>query len=93
MAKTISQLWNGDLAPIQDLSTHNPELKALEPLIEHNLTTLTDHLSAPLRSLFQNYSDCIDEYFLLAREQAFCDGFSLGMKLLSEAFSVQNTPA
>lgn len=38
-----------------------------------------------LKQVVDAYNDCISEYIAEVSEQAFCDGFSLGMKLLSEA--------
>lgn len=93
MTKTISQLWNGDLAPIQDLESHNPELKALDQAIQHTFEELEETLQDPHLSRFRTYNDSVGEYIAATCEQAFCEGFSLGLKLLSEAFFDQNTPA
>ena len=93
MTKTISQLWNGDLAPIQYFREHNPEIKHLEQLSQRNLDKLVSALDEPLQKLLDPYNNCISKYMVVVSEQAFCDGFSLGLKLLSEALFDQAAPA
>ena len=38
-------------------------------------------------SLFEKYVDCSDEYTDRIAAQAFCDGFSLACKLMTEALT------
>ena len=35
--------------------------------------------------ILEKYSGLIDEYVFLMSEQAFCDGFSLGLRISAEA--------
>ena len=93
MKKTISELWNGNLAPIQTFREHNPELQALEQQTQHKLDAFAEELTEPLQKRLESYNNSLTEYIVLLTERAFCDGFSLGLKLLSEAFFDQNTPA
>ena len=82
---TITQLWNGELSPVQTFRKHNPEIQELEQLSQRNLDKLAERLDEPLQRLLERYNKRLTEYIVLLTEQAFCDGFSLGMKLLSEA--------
>ena len=93
MKSTISQLWNGNLAPIQTFREHNPELQALEQHAQHKLDAFAEELTEPLQKRLESYNNSLTEYIVLLTERAFCDGFSLGLKLLSEAFFDQDPPA
>ena len=93
MKKTISELWNGNLSPIQTFREHNPEIQVLEQHTQRKLDAFAEELTEPLQKRLASYNNSLTEYIVLLTEQAFCDGFSLGMKLLSEAFFDQDTPA
>lgn len=93
MKPTIDQLWNGELAPVQTFREHNPKLKELEALAQSSLKHFSGKLEEPLQQIFSVYNDCISEYIVEVSRQAFCDGFSLGMKLLSEALWENETEA
>lgn len=87
MTETIAQLWNGTLDPIRYLGKNNPEIKNLEDLMHRNIEKLEEVLTEQQAKIFEAYSECINEYVILIGEQAFCDGFSLGTKILTEALS------
>ena len=92
MKSTISDLWNGNLAPSQHSRNHNPELQHLEQLLIRHRSELNATLPAPAQATLSCYYKCVTEYTALLTERAFCDGFSLGLKLLSEAFFDRDTP-
>jgi len=85
MTKTIAELYNGNLQPIRYLGLGNNEIKQLENLMEQILEEFQKGLSEKQEVLFKKYDDCINEYLLALSEQAFCDGFSVGAKILAEA--------
>lgn len=85
MAKTISQLWYGNLAPTDQFCVRNPQIKQLEILIQRNLDKFEKTLSGHQQELFSRYSGNMTEHELLSNEQAFCDGFCLGAKIVAEA--------
>lgn len=87
MTKTIAQLWNGDLEPVRYSGRKNDEITELEDLIHNNLNKLKEKLSRKTNETFEAYTDCIDEYITLVREQAFCDGYCLATKLTTEALN------
>lgn len=87
MTETIAQLWNGTLEPIRYLGKNNKEIKQLEDIIELDIEKLKNILTEQQLKIFEAYSECANEYTVLIAEQAFCDGFSLGAKILTEALS------
>ena len=54
-------------------------------LINQNLDKLEKVLDKKSKEVFTSYRDCMEEYAYLYGEQAFCDGFCLGVKLAAEA--------
>ena len=85
MTKTIAELWSGNLDPIRYLGKNNPEVKHLEDLMQRNLDRLEENMNEKAKDIMERYNDCLSEYLTLNTEQAFCDGFCLGMKIAVEA--------
>ena len=87
MLQTITDLWNGNIAPYEHCGAHDPEVRELISLIERNREKLSRGLTAAQSEVFQNYIDCSEEYLLRLMELAFCDGFRLSARLLTESLS------
>lgn len=87
MTKTIERLWSGELEPVKYLGTDNSDLRRLEHLAERNFRKLNNSLNENQREDFKKFNDCIEEYIFLMNELAFCDGFSFGAKIVSEALN------
>ena len=85
MSNTISQLYRGELEPKNILGNGNIELRRMEILIENNFNRLKETLNENETEILEKYSSLIDEYIFLLSEQAFCDGFCLGMRISAEA--------
>lgn len=85
MNTTITDLWNGNIAPCEHCGSHDPAINNLMELIERNQEKLSAGLTEAQMETFQKYMDCLDEYLLRMLELAFCDGFCLGSKLVMEA--------
>ncbi len=85
MTETIRQLWNGNLDPIRYLGLNNKEIKQLETLMQCNEEKLDKQLNEDEKETLEKYHDCMNEYATLIAEQAFCDGFCLGTKMIVEA--------
>lgn len=81
---TITDLWNGNIAPCERCGAHDSEVNHLIGLMERNRETLREGLTAAQIEIFQKYIDCSEEYLLRMLELAFCDGFCLGGKLAIE---------
>ena len=84
MSGMTSKLWNGSLAPVRQLGEGSGECKELERLMERNLETLERELSGSAKETFRKYNLCVEEYLLACCEQSFCDGFSLGARIIAE---------
>lgn len=87
MRRTIEDLWSGNLAPCEHCGTHDPEINALFVLLQRNKDALSKDLSVPQQEILSKYIDCWDEYLSLMSEHAFCEGFSLASRLLTESLS------
>ena len=86
---TLEKLWMGDVTPALICGKDNGDIKHLMRLIENNRTKLKNGLNEKQIELLDIYDGCIDEYGFLKAEEAFSDGFSLGCKLMAEAFLTQ----
>ena len=76
MTHTIEDLWNGELAFCEHCGAYDPEANRLV----RELARFRDGLLAQL----QGYIDQTERYTLRMMELAFRDGFSAGVKLLTE---------
>lgn len=85
MKNAIIDLWNGNIAPYEHCGSHDPELNHLICLMERHHDALCEYLPASQKDIFQKYIDCSEEYQLRVLELAFCEGFCLGGKLITEA--------
>lgn len=85
MSNIISQLYKGELDPESLLGNSNVELRKTEVLIEKNFNKIKENLDEDTVEILNKYRDCINEYIVLSNEQAFCDGFCLGTRMVSEA--------
>ncbi len=85
MRKTIEEIWNGNIDPSGEVGVNNDEIKKVLGLIESNNKRLEAVLSENYKPLLEKFRDCYEEYSVLLTEQAFCDGFCLAVKIMSEA--------
>lgn len=87
MKPTIEALWDGNVASAENCGVGDPEIEKLVTLIERHKDRLSEELWNPQKEIFEKYADCTDEFTTLLCRRAFCDGFSLACKLLSESLS------
>lgn len=87
MKPTIEDLWNGNIAAVRNCGVGDPEIENLVMLIERHREQLNKELGLRQKGIFEKYVDRIDEYVCLISKCAFCDGFSLAGKLITEALS------
>ncbi len=85
MSNTISQLYRGQLEPESVLGNGNIELRKTEIMLENNFKKIKENLDEATIQLLDKYRECMNEYIILISEQAFCDGFCLGTRIVSEA--------
>lgn len=86
MKTTISDLWNGRIAPFEHCGAHNHEINCLHLLIEESREKLWDELTQEQKVQFQKYIDLSNDYLFHMLELAFCEGFTLGNKMAFEVF-------
>lgn len=87
MKRTIEALWNGDIASAENCGVGDPEIENLVMLIERHKEQLNKELGLQPKGIFEKYVDRTEEYVCLVSKRAFCDGFSLASKLMTEALS------
>ena len=87
MKSEIEELWNGQVAPAARCGAGDPEIENLIILIERHKDQLNHELKEEDKNIFGKYVDCAEEYTCLISKTAFCDGFTLAVKLMAEALS------
>lgn len=85
MTRTIAEHWRGNLAPIEYLGLNSSEMKQLENLMHRHIEMLEEMLTEKEKTVYEKYRDCVDDYVFAVAEQAFCDGFCLGVRIMAEA--------
>lgn len=85
MTNAIAQIWKGELKPVECSGGNNLQIKEISRLVEHNREDLKANLNEVQQEIFKKYNLSYEDYLFLTNEQAFCDGFSLGIKIASEA--------
>ncbi len=87
MLNILTQILNGQVKPFDEIGRDSAAIKELENLISRNSDNLCETLNSKQKEIMGKYNDCIEEYYGLLIEDAFCVGFSLGTKILAEALS------
>lgn len=82
MENAIARLWNGDLIPGR---YEEKEIQQAKELTERNRRVLRQKLSAAQADQLERYEESSAEYHRLFAEAAFCEGFSLGLRMAAEA--------
>lgn len=87
MMNILTQILNGQVKPFEQIGEGSEEIKELEKLIERNGECLCETLNNNQKEILDKYNGCIEEYYGLLIEDAFCVGFSLSAKILTESLS------
>lgn len=87
MLKTILQIRNGNLDPMQHLGEGNAEMKYMEDLIYRNYLKLEEALNEKEKEIFKKYNDYLTKYVIMSNEESFGDGFCLGARIIAEALT------
>ena len=86
MESILRDLWNGNLSPTNEKETRYEEAKNLMGLIDRHTNALQTQLNDTEKQTFEKLDDCYTELAQIEREDAFANGFSLGVKLVFSAF-------
>ena len=84
MANTISDLWNGNIAPVEHCGSHDLKANMLIGMVEQQKEALIDSLTNTQLEIFRRFLNCSEDYLFRMQELAFCEGFTLGSKLAME---------
>ena len=87
MEFVLADLWNGNIAPIKRCGKGNSDIDELVHLMRRHREKLNGTLSEKQLEIADKYTACVEEYLELMVEQAFCDGFGLCSKILTEALA------
>ena len=87
MKSTLSDLWRGELHPIE-LKTENDEAeKELYAFVERHYNDLYKLLDEKGKLVLEKLKDCYTEISFYECEDSFVQGFSLAVKLMTEAMN------
>ncbi len=86
MKDTLKELWNGELAPWGEKWERENEARELVGLLERHKAELENELGVKGKTILEKYKDCHDELQSIGCEEAFISGFSLGVRIVAEAF-------
>lgn len=86
MMQTISDLWNGNIAPVEHCGAHDTTANRLLSLMNRTGESLCKDLPDVQKAAFHKYADCAEDYMLRMMELAFFEGFSLASRLMTESF-------
>ena len=92
MTKTIAQIWKGTLDPARYSGADQPAVRELADRLERDAERLEKELTEKEKEMFLCYCDRMNDYIALMNEQAFCDGFCLGAKIVAEALTAPMQP-
>lgn len=85
MKQLIRDLWYGNLCPFENCELGREDLKELVGLIAQNEEKLNEGLKEKQKEFFEKYRDAVEEYNSKIQENAFYEGFSLGIKLITSS--------
>lgn len=86
MLTKTEELWYGNIAPLEEPMRQQERAKSLFSLLDRHRKTLLDCLSKDGQEVFVKYEDAYRELSNVENEDAFVKGFSLGVRLIAEAF-------
>lgn len=87
MGKFIEQLWYGNIVPFENFARRDAEMRAFEKRYCNKICEFELLLNNKQKDNFEKLSLIIDEYVCEIQKKSFYEGFSLGVRLTSEAFN------
>ena len=85
--KTIEQLWRGNIDPIANFGCGDNNVN----LLEAELCKRFDELEEKYKDEMIKLRKTINDYINVLQKQSFCEGFSLGTKIIAESFITAET--
>ena len=81
----ISDILNSNTGFLENFGRNNEHIKEAETNILTAYEKLHNILSKEQIEILTNYAECHDKYELLLIDEAFCHGFSIAIKIITEA--------
>ena len=91
MKSTINDLWYGNINASEQCAVNQLQMQKVLALMARHEAALCSGFTDQQKKVWEKYVDCAAEYYDLFSEAAFRSGFSLGVKLLAEAYMQRHT--
>ena len=82
----IKELWYGNVAPFEQCTRGDKQLKELLKLVAKNKEELDASLTDKQKETLEKFEDCMNEMHSITERDAFSYGFRLGVQLMAESF-------
>ena len=84
--KLINELWYGNVAPFEQCTRGDKQMKELLSLMARNRDELGEGLTEKQKEILEKFEENMNEMHGIAERDAFSYGFRLGVQLMAEAF-------
>lgn len=82
----IKELWYGNIAPFEQCTREDKQLKELLKLVARNKDELDATLTDKQKEVLEKFEENMNEMHGITERDAFSYGFRLGVQLMAEAF-------
>ena len=82
----IKELWYGNIAPFEQCTRGDKQLKELLKLVARNKEELDASLTEKQKEILEKFEENMNEMHGITERDAFSYGFRLGVQLMAEAF-------
>ena len=82
----IRELWYGNVAPFEQCTRGDKQMKELLSLMARNRDELGEGLTKKQKETLEKFEEALNEMHSIAERDAFSYGLRLGIRLMAEAF-------
>ena len=82
----IKELWYGNVAPFEQCTRGDKQMKELLSLMARNRDELGEGLTEKQKETLEKFEEALNEMHSIAERDAFSYGLRLGIRLMAEAF-------
>ena len=82
----IRELWYGNVAPFEQCTRGDKQLKELLKLVARNKEELDATLTDKQKETLEKFEEALNEMHSIAERDAISYGLRLGIRLMAEAF-------
>lgn len=82
----IRELWYGNVAPFEQCTRGDKQMKELLSLTARNRDELGEGLTEKQKETLEKFEEALNEMHSIAERDAFSYGLRLGIRLMAEAF-------